>query len=99
MSTYEVYFISPRGFANEGDYVYGTPEQIAEEIDSLNENGRLFFVSTHRSKNTAMRAAAKHARRVRRESSPHVLCYVGIREAMQEQTQEDYNLVSFGRTH
>lgn len=96
MNTYEVCWISPRGFANEGDYVYGTTEQLADEIDNgLADNGKWFDVSRHRSKEAAIRSAAKNARRVRRESPAHELCAVGIREAGKQQSQEDYERVVY----
>ena len=92
---YEVRWISQRGFANEGDYVYGlTSELDKEDAEEASINGtRQFTVSRHRSMETAMRAAAKKVKQARADTSPSQPFLIGLREAGKVQTMRDQEMV------
>lgn len=96
-SEYYVYWISPRGFANEGDYVYGTPDEITQELGSNRkaESLRQYVESRHKSLATARWGAAKAARKAIREYHAHETVSIGIRAAGKKATQEDFEAVKY----
>lgn len=97
MSTYEVRWISERGFANEGDYVYGLPEAINAEVAAYTSSDpKEFTSSTHKTFEAARLAAIKAARKSRKEYHEHETVAIGVHEAGKEQTQEDWEAVKYG---
>lgn len=97
MDRYSVYWISPRGFANEGDYVYGTAPMIDREVDDISQNfGKSHYLSEHKTLENARSAAIKAARKARKEYHSHETVSIGARKAGHEQTQEEWELVVYG---
>lgn len=93
MNTYQVNWISPRGFANEGNYVYGVSSEVEEEAASAAKN---HVVSNHRSLTTARRVAINAARKARKEYSESDTVAIGVSEAGKEPTQDDWEAVKYG---
>jgi hypothetical protein len=91
---YQVNWISPRGFANEGDYVYGVTSEVEEDAITAERDD---FISNHRSLTTARKAAINAARKARREYTENDTISIGIREAGKEPTQEDWEAVKYGK--
>ncbi|WP_207540755.1 hypothetical protein [Sabulicella rubraurantiaca] len=78
---YCCYWLSPRGFANEGDYVYGSREDCEAAVQRLDlkAGARVVRVSQHRSleaaKKSAEEKAAKDSERYqRRNEMDHIGC-------------------------
>lgn len=78
---YCCYWLSPRGFANEGDYVYGSREDCETAVGRLNmeAGARVVRVSQHRTlgaaKKSAEQKAAKDSERYqRRNEMDHIGC-------------------------
>lgn len=78
MSEYRVWWYSPRGFANEGDYVYGSKA----DVDAL-LNGKVHctLMSKHRSIDTARAAAERLERKERKACPSHEICSYGVVDA------------------
>ena len=77
-SKFKVTWFSSRGFANEGDYVYGTSLEIRKLIESYSgvSSAKFLAVSNHKSFETAREAAEKRAKRDKRECPSHEICYI-----------------------
>jgi hypothetical protein len=74
---YSVVWFSPRGFANEGGYYYGT-EAEAEKLhaDYDQYRAKYSFVSDHRTLDAAKAKAEKLAKRDRRATPSHEICNI-----------------------
>ena len=78
MSKYRVWWFSPRGFANEGDYVFGSREDCDELLDG-EVNATL--MSKHLSIEAARLAAERLERKDRRNTPSHEICSIGVMDA------------------
>ena len=97
MSTYAVQWISERGFANEGDYVYGTSEALQADINRFTRSTpRVQDVSEHDTKEEARQSAIAAAKDARDEYHESETIAIGVREAGKEQSQEDWEAVKYG---
>lgn len=65
---YQVWWISPRGFANEGKYIYGPEDACDKATDPVwnSVDGRLHHISSHRTLEAARRRAERGARNASR---------------------------------
>ena len=86
MSNYRVWWHSARGFANEGDYVYGSKEDVDALLD-----GKLncSLMSKHRTLAAAQSAAERLERRDRKACPNHEICSYGVIDAAAALAQND----------
>lgn len=74
---FAVVWFSPRGFANEGSYYYGTEAEMEELHESYDPyQARYSYISGHRTLAAAEAKAEKLAKRDRRETPKHELCHI-----------------------
>ena len=74
---FAVVWFSPRGFANEGSYFYGTEaemEQLHESYDPC--QSRYSYIGGNRTLDAAQANAERLARRDRRETPRGELCHI-----------------------
>ena len=96
MSTYAVQWISERGFANEGDYVYGTSEALQADVDRFARSTPIVRdVSDHDTMEEAREAAIAAAKDAIAEYHESDTVAIGVREAGKEQSQEDWEAVKY----
>lgn len=77
MSTvFAVFWVSERGFANEGGYVYGDIAKVRASVADLDaSNARWSLESKHKTLAAARRAAITLARRAHREYEGQQMIY------------------------
>jgi hypothetical protein len=74
---YQVIWVSPRGFANEGSYVHGSESELdafCEKFDYT--SGMVSTISNHRNSGTAAAAAARLAKRDIKNTPSHEICSI-----------------------
>ena len=85
---FAVKWVSPRGYANEGDYVYGSIQSLkADEIISTVRNtqdGRIVTMSHHHTLSAAKAAAEMLHRKDRGRAGWGEQSYDGVRKAGSE---------------
>ena len=74
---YSVVWFSPRGFANEGTYYYGTEAEAAKLHEDYDQyQAKYSWISDHKSLSKAREVAEKKARSARRETPSHEICNI-----------------------
>jgi len=74
---FAVVWFSPRGFANEGSYFYGTEAEMEKLHESYDQyQSRYSYISGHRTFDAAQSKAEKLARRDHRDSPKHEVCHI-----------------------
>lgn len=98
-----VFWYSPRGFANEGAWVYGHLSDVRRHIRSrTDENTRYHRESNHRTIEAARRAAIDLARNDRRSAPRHEICAIGAYRApdalsdYERQDDIDADVITYG---
>lgn len=76
---YIVRWVSQRGFANEGDYLYGERKSVIADQDSQSAQVRT-IISRHRTLESSRRRAEKELRIARRRIAWGEQSYESIRE-------------------
>ncbi len=74
-AVYQVVWFSPRGFSNEGSYIYGTAEEI-DAIECDPYQSVMTIMSNHRTLVAAEVAAEKRAKRDIRSTPSHEICNI-----------------------
>ena len=74
---HQVIWVSPNGFANEGNYVHGTDAQLNELCEKFDyTRGMTSEISNHRSAVAAEKNAKRLAKRDRRDTPSHEFCNI-----------------------
>ena len=75
---YQSAWISPRGFSNEGTYIYGTSEEVAEVVNHLDMSNARYDIYNHQRLDTAQAKAEKNARVDAKNTPRHEICAIGV---------------------
>ena len=78
MSNYRVWWNSPRGFANEGDYVYGSTQDVDALLDGT---VHCALISKHLTRDAAKNQAERLERKDRKACPSHEICSYGVIDA------------------
>lgn len=71
-------WISPRGFANEGTYIYGTKEEVSAVVDQSDISNVRYNISDHKRLDAAQAKAEKGARTDIKNTPSHEICAIGV---------------------
>ena len=92
---FAVFWVSPRGFANEGDWIYGPIAEIREYVGQTDPKN--FHKETqHKTIEAARRSAINLARRDRRNTPSHEICAIGAASITGGLEDHDMNVVRYG---
>ena len=92
---FAVFWVSPRGFANEGDWIYGPAEELRKAI-AESEPKNYHRESFHKTIGAARRSAINLARRDRRASPSHEICAIGAGCVDNKNIDQDADIVRYG---
>lgn len=92
---FAVFWVSPRGFANEGDWIYGPAEELRKAI-AESEPKNYHRESFHKTIGAARRSAINLARRDRRASPSHEICAIGAGCVDGKGIDQDADIVRYG---
>jgi len=92
---FAVFWVSPRGFANEGDWIYGTTEELRKAI-AESEPKNYHRESWHKTIDAARCNAINLARRDRRASPSHEICAIGAACVDGSGAEKDGDIVRYG---
>lgn len=99
-TVFVVFWVSERGFANEGSYVYGDIDKVRASVANLDPyQARWSIESRHKTLATARRAAITLARRARREYvEQQTICSIGASQVDggERQAMIDDEVVAYG---
>lgn len=95
---FAVFWVSPRGFANEGAWVYGPIASLREYVKPYrgDVNAKFYRESWHQTQKAARKAAVDLARRDRRQAPNHELCAVTACAVDDETGEGDRDVVAYG---
>lgn len=95
---FAVFWVSPRGFANEGTWLYGPIADLRARVEPLkgNVNAQFWRESWHKSFGAARRVAITMARADHARTPSHEICVVGACAVDDETGERDMQVVRYG---